>query len=183
MFALRFIIGLFLLFNLAGCQCHGFTQVKTSEGMLACPKCCPMIKYSGTSISVKGVNLGIPKTPVIIGEVSFEPKIIQTACDTVQILENHRIFTCQMLPSYATVSRASFAQALEAMQKDETVLTQFALIVASKDGAAIQKFVDYYGPQAKRIKVSEETSKAETFSVKSVAYVEPSKGLTTLSLN
>ena len=151
---LRYVVCLFIVIVLAGCFCGGFKQVKTSEGMLACPECCPMIKYSGTSISVKGVNLPIPNAPVSIGEVTVEPKVIQQACEAVQILEQHRIAACQMLPSYATVSKASFAKALEAMQNDETALTQFALIVSTKDGAAIQKFVEFYFSRAQHLKVA-----------------------------
>jgi hypothetical protein len=151
---LRYAIGLFILVNLAGC-CGGFRQIKTTEGVFACPECCPMIKYSGTSITVKGVNLPIPNAPLPIGEVSVEPKVIQQASEVVQILEQHRLSTCHLLISHASVSKAAFAKALEAMQNDETALTQFALIVSTKDGAAIQKFLDFYLLQTQRLKAAE----------------------------
>jgi len=145
----KFVMIIITLINLAGCCTTGFRQIETTEGTLAVPNCCPMIKYSGTSISVKGIDLAIPDVPVKIGEVTVEPKIIQQASEIVQILEQHRMTTCQMLPSYATISKDKFVKALEAMQNDETILTQFALVVASKDGKAIQEYVRLYGPQAK----------------------------------
>ncbi len=145
----KFVTIIITLINLAGCCTTGFKQIETTEGTLAVPNCCPMIKYSGTSISVKGIDLAIPDVPVKIGEVTVEPKTIQQASEIVQILEQHRMTTCQMLPSYATISKDKFVKALEAMQKEGTILTQFALVVASKDGKAIQEFVRIYGPQAK----------------------------------
>ncbi len=145
----KFVMIIIALINLAGCCTTGFKQIEMADGKLAVPNCCPMIKYSGTSISVKGIDLAIPDVPVKIGEVTVEPKTIQQASEIVQILEQHRMTTCQMLPSYATISKDKFVKALEAMQKDEIILTQFALVVASKDGKAIQEFVRLYGPQAK----------------------------------
>ena len=184
MHTLKYAITLFTILSLA-CCCDGFKQIKTPEGTLAVPNCCPMIKYSGTSISVKGVDLAIPNAPVKIGEVTVEPKVIQQACDTVQILEQHRISTCQMLPSYATISKAKFAEALDAMQKDETILTQFALIVSTKNGAAIQKFVESYGPQAQYVKATMGTGKiykTKKASAESLAEFKPSKGVTIVPL-
>ncbi len=144
------------IFSFTGC-CGDFKQIQTPEGTLAVPECCPMVKYSGTSVSVTGVDLAIPKVPVKIGGITVEPKLIQEACKAVQILEQHRIFNCQMLPSYATISKAKFAEALDAMQKDEAILMQFALIVSTENGAAILKFVEYYGPQARYAQADMET--------------------------
>lgn len=147
---------------------------------MAVPNCCPMIKYSGTSISVKGVDFAMPNAPVKIGEVTVEPKTIQQASDIVQILEQHRIYTCQMLPSHATVSKDKFVEALEAMRKDEEILTQFALVIASKDGKAIQEFVRRYGPQARYLSTVikiDKMYKEMGISADSLAEFEPSKGV------
>lgn len=179
--ALRYVIGVFVLLGLAGC-CGGFKQIKTSEGMLAVPECCPMVKYSGTSFSVKDIGLPIPNAPIKIGEVTVKPETIQQACDAVQILEQHRISACQVLPSYATISKAKFAEAVDAMQKDEFVLTQFALIVSTKDGAAIQKFVEVYGPQAQHLKTGIVTVTTKGVSTKSVRESQPLKSVTTVPL-
>lgn len=137
------------LISLAGCCTNGFKQIETKEGTFAVPNCCPMIKYSGTSIAVRGVDIALSNVPVKIGEVTVKPETIQAASEIVQILEQHRMTTCQLLPSYASVSKAKFIKALEAKEKDERVLTQFALVVASKDGKALLAFVKAYGPQTK----------------------------------
>lgn len=172
----KFVMIIIALINLAGCCTTGFKQIETADGKLAVPNCCPMIKYSGTSISVRGIDLAIPDVPVKIGEVTVEPKTIQQASEIVQILEQHRMTTCQMLPSYATVSKDKFVKALEAMQKDEIVLTQFALVVASKDGKAIQEFVRLYGPQAEYLAL-------KSAKVKTLKEFEPLGEVTVQPLN
>ncbi len=172
----------FMLLAVSGCPCGGYRNIKTSEGTLAVPSCCPMIKYSGTSISVKGAELPIPNAPVKIGEVTVEPKVLQTASEVVQILEQHRIFTCQMLPSYATVSKARFAKALDAMHKDEAALTQFALIVSTKNGEAIGKFVEVYGPQARRLRKSEKPGTVDIMMTKIPDQADSLDSITTVSL-
>jgi len=154
---------------LTGCPCSGFKQIKTPEGELAVPKCCPMLKYSGTSISVKGVDLPISNVPIRIGEVTVEPKTLQQASETVQILEQHRMSACQLLPSYATISKRKFVEALDAMQKSETIITQYALVVASKDGKAIEEFVRvYYGQVKPPLAVREEGLRV--FSLKELSH-------------
>jgi len=155
----KVLIAMMFIINLAGCCTDGFKEIKTGEGTFAVPNCSAMIKYSGTSISVKGIDLTIFDVPVKIGEVTIEPKTIQQASEIVQILEHHRMTTCQMLPSYATISKEKFVMAIEAMQKDEAILSQFALVVASKDGSAIQKFVELYGPQVILVAKTEDKGK------------------------
>lgn len=176
----KFVITMIVFINLAGCCTAGFKEIKTAEGTFAVPNCSAMIKYSGTSISVKGIDLPIPNVPVKIGEVTVEPKTIQQASEIVQILEQHRMTTCQLLPSYATVSKEKFVKALEGMQKDETIVSQFALVVASKDGSAIQKFVELYGPQVILVAKVEKKSESTT---KSITESEPLKSLTVFPLN
>lgn len=138
---------LLTVITLTGCPCSGFKEIKTPEGKLAVPECCKIVEYSKTSVSVTGVKLSIPKVPVEIGGVTVEPRVITQACEIVQILDQHRMSTCQLLPSYATISRTKFVEALDAMQKSETIITQLALIVASKDGTAIQEFARVYCQQ------------------------------------
>jgi hypothetical protein len=145
-----------------------------------------MIKYHGTTISVKGLDLAIPDVPVKIGEVTVEPKTIQQASEIVQILEQHRMSTCRLLPSCATISKVKFAESVEQMQKDEAILTQFALVVASKDGNAIQEFVRLYGPQARYLALNFDVKKlvGEVFmsSGTLLKEFEPSKSLAVLPL-
>jgi len=176
----KFVITMIVLINLAGCCTAGFKKIETAEGTFAVPNCCPMIKYSGTSISVTGANLDIPNVPVTIGGVTVKPETIQQASEIVQILEQHRMTTCQLLPSYATVSKEKFVKALEAMQKDATILSQFALVVASKDGSAIQKFVELYGPQ---VILVAKVEKGRWFTTKSLTESKPLKSLTVFPLN
>ncbi len=178
----KYAVILFVIFGLAGCCCTGFKQIKTSDGTLAVPTCCPMIKYSGTSITVKDIGLAIPHSPVNIGGVTVEPKVIQEACDIVQILEQHRISTCQILPSYATISKSKFSEALDAMQNDETALTQFALVVAAKNGEALQQFVSFYGPQARQLKAGAKTGEVKALSVETSAEPKATKSITVLPL-
>ena len=169
---------------LAGCCTQGFKRINTPEGELAVPNCCPMIKYSGTSISVKGVDLPISEVPIKIGEVTVEPKTLQQASEIVQILELHRISTCQLLPSCATVSKAKFVESLDEMQKDEAILTQFALVVASKDGNAIQEFVKRYGSQGRylvlKVNLEKMVGKASKGSGGWLKEFEPSKSVAVL---
>lgn len=179
----KILIPMMVIINLAGCCTSGFKEIKTAEGTFAVPNCCAMIKYSGTSISVKGIDLAILDVPVKIGEVTVEPKTIQQASEIVQILEQHRMTTCQLLPSYATVSKEKFVTTLEAMQKDETILSQFALVVASKDGSAIQKFVELYGPQVIHVAKIEEKGELQTKSFSTDTESEPLKSLTVFPLN
>jgi hypothetical protein len=182
MYILRYAVCLFAIFNLMGCFCTGFRQIKTPEGTFACPKCCPLVIYSGTTVSVKGVDIGIPKNPVKIGEVTVEPKTIQTACDIVQILDQRRVATCELLPSYATISKLKFSEAVDAMREKGEILAQFALVVASKDGAAIQKFVEYYGPQVQRLQAGAEFSTKEITVASSTGFEEPSDGIKVVPL-
>ncbi|MFA4984889.1 MAG: hypothetical protein WC559_06285 [Candidatus Omnitrophota bacterium] len=175
--AVRCLTALFLVFSLAGCFCRGYNMINTSEGMVACPKCCPLVTYSGTSVSVKGVDLGMSKVPVKIGEITVEPKTIQTAGDIVQALDNRRIALCELLPTYATTSKAKLLEALDAMREKEEILTQFVVIVNSKDGTAIGKFVDYYFPQVQKLNAGTGVG-VKALSVKSQEKLtEPSDGI------
>jgi len=112
------------------------------------PTCEPIVKYSSSSFSVKGIEIPLTDSPLKIGEVVWEPKILQQASVIVQILDNHRLATCQSLPAYASSGRDQFAKRLAEMQDDETRITQLALLLAANYPEAVNKYIEAYSSRA-----------------------------------
>ena len=106
------------------------------------------MKYSSSSFSVKGIEIPLTDSPLKIGEVVWEPKILQQASVIVQILDNHRLATCQSLPAYASSGRDQFAKRLAEMQDDETRITQLALLLAANYPEAVNKYIEAYSSRA-----------------------------------
>ncbi len=181
MYALRYAVGLFILLNLAGCcwlNPYGFRTIKTPEGEFACPCCEPMIKYSGTTLTIKTAKFG----KVDIGEVTVGPTMIQQASEIAQVLDLNRISSCQMLPTYATISKAKFSEAADRIQKLQEMLMQLAVIGTMKDSATLEAYIKVYGPQALSLKAGMETSQTKGISTKALAEFEPSEGIRVVPL-
>jgi len=68
---------------------------------------------------------------------------LQQACEIAQILESHRIRTCELLPALATAgSPEMFQKALGEMLNDNYRLTSLALLITSNDDEGVKMWID-----------------------------------------
>lgn len=140
-------IGLLMALSLFACG-GGFSKISINGDDYYVPKCESLVQFSAHSFTVKGIEVPISKEPYKIGEVVWKPEVLQKAGDIVQILELHRMATCQSLPAFASSgSRMKFAERLAQMQDDDTRIAQLALLLAANNPQAVSKFIEaYQGP-------------------------------------
>lgn len=144
----RIVICLLALAVMCGCEITGPRKLTVNGREYYVPRCHPLVKYSGLSVTVKGVNVPLGAQTAQVGEISVDQKQLQTAAAVVQILDNHRIATCENLPSF-TYNEAEFGRALQQMNNDETALSQFA--IAAQDPQALRDWIARYQPRAEVI--------------------------------
>lgn len=145
---IRIIVPLLTLAALCGCGITGPTgprKLTVNGKQYYVPRCHPLVQYSGYAVTVKGVNVPIGAKTGGVGEISIEQKQLQTAAAVVQILDNHRIATCENLPSF-TYNEVEFGHALQQMNNDDTALSQFA--IAAQDPQALRDWIARYQPRA-----------------------------------
>jgi hypothetical protein len=130
------------------CSCNGATKYVIDKHVYWLPKCKEIVKYSSNMFTVKGVEIPISSVPVKIGEVTWQPQVLQTAKDITQILDLNRMATCQNLPAQASAGPDHFQRAITIMQEDETRLTQLSLLVAANNPDAVKKWIDAYAGRA-----------------------------------
>lgn len=154
---------LFLTLCIAGSCNHTMKVPKNGEDYVL-PKCEPIVEYSARTFSIKGIDIPISNVPVKIGDVTWDAKLLQQAHVTTQILDMHRMDTCQKLPTYASIGKEELKKALEDMREDEARLTQLALIVASGNQEGVKKWVEAYSPRAYAVATPEVISKVSKLS-------------------
>lgn len=119
-------------------------------GCSSLPDCSPMVRYSESRLDVKGFQLPVkPGVDVKIGEVVWEPQVVQRATDVTQILDNHRISMCNHLKVAKGASKETYEQYLIKFQEDEVKLTQFAVLLANNNPKAVEKWVESYEHKGK----------------------------------
>lgn len=119
-------------------------------GCSSLPDCSPMVKYSESKLVVKGFELPVrPGMDVKIGEMVLEPQVVQRATDLTQILDNHRISMCNNLKAARGVSKETYELSLLRFQEADMKLTQLAILGATNNSKAIERWVESYEPKGK----------------------------------
>lgn len=114
-------------------------------GCASLPDCTPMVKYSESKLDVKGFQLPMkPGIDVKVGEVIWEPQLVQKATDLTQILDNHRISMCNQLKAASGASKEVHEKFLLRFQEAEVKLTQLAVLVAANNSKAVERWVESY---------------------------------------
>lgn len=90
-----------------------------------------------------------PGIDVKVGEMVLEPQVVQRATDLTQILDNHRISMCNHLKAARGASKETYEQSLLRYQEEEIKLTQLAVLVATNNSKAIERWVESYEPKGK----------------------------------
>jgi hypothetical protein len=102
-------------------------------------------RYSESKLEVRGFQLPVkPGIDVKVGEVSWEPQLVQKATDLTQILDNHRISMCNQLKAASGASKEIHEQSLLRFQEAEVKLTQLAVLVAANNAKAVERWVESY---------------------------------------
>lgn len=115
------------------------------DGCASLPDCTPMVKYSESRLDVKGFQLPMkPGIDVKVGEVIWEPPLVQKATDLTQILDNHRISMCNQLKAAGGASNEVYEQSLLRFQEAEVKLTQLDVLVAANNPKAVERWVESY---------------------------------------
>lgn len=148
-------LALLIVFCIFGC-CK---TVPKETDVYYLPDCKPIVKYSATTFSIKGIEIPLSSVPIKIGEVTWDPKLLQQAHVTTQILDMHRVATCEKLPTYASMGTEEFKKHMDEMSNDDTRLTQLALLVASGNQEGVKKWVEVYSPRAYAVATTEVVNK------------------------
>lgn len=85
-----------------------------------------------------------PGIDVKVGEVIWEPQLVQKATDLTQILDNHRISMCNQLKAAGGASKEVHEKSLLRFQEAEVKLTQLAVLVAANNPKAVERWVESY---------------------------------------
>jgi hypothetical protein len=95
------------------------------------------VKYQGKSFEIKGIKVPVPQLggAAEIGGVSVDPKILNQAYQTTQILDAAYHQNCELLPS-STTDKETFQQAVQRMENSQTKLQQLALSLQTGNGTA-----------------------------------------------
>ena len=106
--------------------------LKTSWGPVCLPRCKAVVQYQAHSFTIKGVKIPVPQLggDTQVGEVSWDPKVLNRAFQATQLLDRQLQNDCQKLPAYASLGREQFQLALDRMTDREYRLGQLALLVA-----------------------------------------------------
>jgi hypothetical protein len=129
-----FILPVIVTVLLCSCEMFGppreYTTIKVSwpPGTAYVPVCKTLVKYQATSVEVKGVTIPVPQLggSAQVGGVAVDPKVLNQAYQTTQILDTYYHSTCALLPAYST-DKEKFENAVQGIQDSETKLTQLAL--------------------------------------------------------
>jgi hypothetical protein len=92
------------------------------------PRCKPLVKYQGTGIEIQGVKIPVPQLggAAEVGGVKIEPKVLNQAYQTTQILDQSYHADCGLLPAFTT-DKEKFERAVQRMQDSQTKLQQLAM--------------------------------------------------------
>src|SRR5262249_85150 len=129
--------------------CFGPKVINRGGRQVPLPDCSPVVQYTGSSFTVKGVSIPVGDN-IKIGEVTWEPKLIQQAAELTQALDNHRMRTCNGLLTSILASDNVFDQILLDYMKAEERLGQLSILLASNKPDAVAKWIDAYAPEQEK---------------------------------
>ena len=114
------------------CSCESNKSNKIAvawpPGYAYVPNCKPQVKYQGASFEIKGVKIPVPQLggAAEVGGVKVDPKVLNQAYQTTQILDASYHSNCELLPSFST-DKKKFERAVQGMQASQTKLQQLAM--------------------------------------------------------
>lgn len=171
------IIGIVFLLSSGGC-CNKVKPVD-SKNSITLPDCKALVKYSGSSLSVTGVEIPMPVpqtnlSPIKIGGVTWKPEVLNQASETVQILDNNRITICSYLPALASSGKLEqFHEELKQYMDEANRICQLAILIKLNNPEAVQKWITAYVDRATAIKEAQKAKEgvgmtSETQSMSSI---------------
>lgn len=121
---------------------------------LFCPdKCKPLVRYSGNSLLIKGIDTKVAGSPVTVGEFDLRRQQIQAASEQVQIIDNHRVAMCRLIETLKDDphrDNAHYNKIVEQYANDLTIISQFAIAAQSGD-SAVAAWNSRYTPRSEAI--------------------------------
>jgi len=131
--------------TLGACVFSDSEKLQTSHGAVYVPKCSRTINYDGHTLGIKGVEIPIPAlgtAPVKVGEVTWDAKVLQTAANVTQALEEQRLQSCGMLKTVASMSEAKFEEQLDRMNRAQAERDQLVLLILANNPDAVKKWIE-----------------------------------------
>lgn len=132
----------------------GILTTLTLVGFVGCstmPDCSPMVRYSESKLSIRGIELPLQTDAFKVGEVMWEPQLVQRATDLTQIMDNHRIASCNYLKVATGASKETFERSLLKIQEEDVRLTEFAILVAANNPKAVERWIETYESHAEAV--------------------------------
>lgn len=173
----QFLLGLAVL-ALTGCATDqdkpmAPRKVSVNGREYLVPTCRPLVRYSGRTWNIQGLEIPIGGAGTVkVGAASLDAKQLQQATAIAQIVDLHRVATCELLPSFTT-DRKEFLLALKQMRDDQTIITQFA--IAAQDPQALRDFIARYSARANLISDKAQESSGGAPVVKAGAVIDSIK--------
>lgn len=119
-----------------------------------CPdNCKPLVRYSGNSLLIEGLDTTVAGSPVTVGKFDLKRQQIQAASEQVQIIDNHRVAMCKLIETLKddpNRDNAFYNRIVEQYANDLTVISQFAIAAQSGD-AAVAAWNARYSPRSEAI--------------------------------
>lgn len=125
------LCALIILALLSSCQTDPQKiHVAWAPGYVYVPRCKPLVKYQGTSFEVQGVKIPVPQLGgnAEIGGIKVDPKVLNQAYQTTQLLDASYHQNCELLPSFST-DKDKFEAAVQRMNDSQTKLQQLAFTI------------------------------------------------------
>lgn len=132
------LLGIAVTVCCSSCQeTHRKIGVAWSPGYAYVPSCKPQVKYQGTSFEIQGVKIPVPQLggTAEVGGVKIDPKVLNQAYQTTQILDTSYHSNCELLPSFST-DKAKFEAAVQEMRDSQVKLSQLALSIQTGKSTA-----------------------------------------------
>jgi hypothetical protein len=126
-----FMLPLSLVALLCSCQSSKIA-VAWPPGYAYVPNCKPQVKYQGASFEIQGVKIPVPQLggAAEVGGVKVDPKVLNQAYYTTQILDTSYHDNCELLRAFST-DKAKFEAAVQEMRDSQTKLAQLAISLQS----------------------------------------------------
>lgn len=120
-------------------------------GCTSLPDCSPMVKYSESKLSIKGIELPLQTDAFKVGEAVWEPQTVQKATVLTQIMDNYRISMCNHMKAARGASNETFERSLLRVQEEEMKLNQLAVLVVANNPKAVERWIETYGSHAEAV--------------------------------
>ena len=111
------------------CSCEtDRISVAWPPGHVNVPNCKPQVKYQGASFEIQGVKIPVPQLggAAEVGGIKVDPKVLNQAYYTTQILDTSYHDNCELLRAFST-DKAKFEAAVQEMRDSQTKLQQLAM--------------------------------------------------------